>query len=517
MNLRLLTAIVLTGFAGSAPAQTVITADPAETLKTIVVGDGKTALTASLGIAIRSSAATKLAFQSYGLTSPDKTALGPASLTGPVTADYVKDAFVPVTVNANNLVKLGEYTGKFEFRELGTSPGGGKLVNVSITVKGKPALTIPPQGLSGYRCYPEAMCGLANYLSPISNNITMNNKDGSADAEISKGAIYLRASSADPLSEVTLGANFPKNVSQGSPSPIPIHIPGDKVVAGRYDGFVRVDSPTGDFVATPITLDVRDSPLIAILLLAAGIVVGRLIQAANSPAAVARQKLLTSLGTLRGSSASVRNPQVQLLLEKKLADARQAIVAMNQSETVLTQNLQDIGTVIAIETNLEWMEANLGGLSSTDNDAVRADIATSRTALLGEQLTDAETARKKAQGDLLGHLIGIGFLPPAVDPKSLAFDALPPAIAQPQPRVHIRAAAFLAGIPIHKQSGKYPFVQALMFITLLVGLVIVGLYTLYIKNATFGSSALFDYFGIAAWGLSADVAQRTLQGIQSPK
>ena len=83
--------------------------------------------------------------------------------------------------------------------------------------------------------------------------------------------------------------------------------------------------------------------------------------------------------------------------------------------------------------------------------------------------------------------------------------------------MHARVASFLAGSPTHLPRGKHAFMKDLLFVALLVGLTVVGLYSLYVNNPTFGSSRLFDYFGIAVWGLSADVAQRTLQGLQLPK
>lgn len=53
-----------------------------------------------------------------------------------------------------------------------------------------------------------------------------------------------------------------------------------------------------------------------------------------------------------------------------------------------------------------------------------------------------------------------------------------------------------------------------MFVHCWWALEILGLFTLYAKKSTFGSNGLFDYFSVAVWGLSADIAQRTLQGLQ---
>ena len=59
--------------------------------------------------------------------------------------------------------------------------------------------------------------------------------------------------------------------------------------------------------------------------------------------------------------------------------------------------------------------------------------------------------------------------------------------------------------------------RPLFFIALLVCLVLIGLYTLYIKNPTFGADGFADYLGVFIWAVSADVAQRTLQTLQLPR
>lgn len=113
------------------------------------------------------------------------------------------------------------------------------------------------------------------------------------------------------------------------------------------------------------------------------------------------------------------------------------------------------------------------------------------------------------------HLGAAGALPARMTAVNMQFNAVLP--QAPKRQIHERIASFAAGAPPQLPVGRHGFVKDLMFVVLLVGLVIVGLYSLYTKNATFGSNGLFDYFSLAVWGLSADVAQRTLQGLQLPK
>jgi hypothetical protein len=107
---------------------------------------------------------------------------------------------------------------------------------------------------------------------------------------------------------------------------------------------------------------------------------------------------------------------------------------------------------------------------------------------------------------LLGIVVGrsaVKFAPPTGAPVAAAPNALTSALEK------------VAGTP---QSAVPPAgfraVRALLFILLLVLLALLGWQQLYINNgANFGVGGLLDYLGLFLWGLSADVAQRTLQNL----
>jgi len=72
--------------------------------------------------------------------------------------------------------------------------------------------------------------------------------------------------------------------------------------------------------------------------------------------------------------------------------------------------------------------------------------------------------------------------------------------------------------PWVRAEATYWFVRPLLYTVLLAGLTIVGLNTLYIeKGETFGARPLPDYLGLLLWGLSADVASRSLSGLQGQR
>lgn len=86
-----------------------------------------------------------------------------------------------------------------------------------------------------------------------------------------------------------------------------------------------------------------------------------------------------------------------------------------------------------------------------------------------------------------------------------------PVIARPNK--FLQGLSLLSGATPIDSSWYYSFGRPLMFLLLLILLAFVGLYNSYIKNATFGSEGYFDYLSLFLWGISADVAQKTLQNL----
>ncbi|MDY6902886.1 MAG: hypothetical protein SWZ49_33165, partial [Cyanobacteriota bacterium] len=72
---------------------------------------------------------------------------------------------------------------------------------------------------------------------------------------------------------------------------------------------------------------------------------------------------------------------------------------------------------------------------------------------------------------------------------------------------------FLSGSKFRTQA-TYWFARPLFSLVLLFGLSTVGLRSLYVqKGTTFGADPFSDYLGLFIWGLSADVASRSLSNL----
>lgn len=103
-----------------------------------------------------------------------------------------------------------------------------------------------------------------------------------------------------------------------------------------------------------------------------------------------------------------------------------------------------------IESNLEWIDANLNRISKANRAAVLAYVNNSRTLLLDDKPAEADAARKEARGKLLGQLSAV--LLGKMTAQNMQFNATLP--EPPKRQLHERLASSAAGTPIHLQAGK---------------------------------------------------------------
>ena len=116
-------------------------------------------------------------------------------------------------------------------------------------------------------------------------------------------------------------------------------------------------------------------------------------------------------------------------------------------------------------------------------------------------------------------------MPPSTGSRELAEEVSARAQAAPAaaraeraerspPSKVVDALAMLAGSQPVSAGTRVRVIQPLLFLVLLALLILQGFKSFYIDagGAAFGSGGLYDNIPLFLWGLSADVAQRTLQG-----
>ena len=247
------------------------------------------------------------------------------------------------------------------------------------------------------------------------------------------------------------------------------------------------------------------------------------MQEKGNPQADARKKVYQLEADLKHA-----HPDDQTLLEgmvKKARDLvyRQQLEAANTQVTVVESRLGVLTQLRSLETSFKEKGEETPDKVIEQIDQAREDIRLENDgaakAILEQMIetlqqmparrgeADDSEAMKKTLSNAAASL--------AQNARRLAIAPHPPTWSDHLQRVLID----LAGLSdLVRAEATYWFVRPFLYGTLLVGLTIVGLNTLYIeKGETFGARPLSDYLGLLLWGLSADVASRSLSALQEQK
>lgn len=447
------------------------------------------------------------------------------------------------TVKVSGSTDPGTYDGKI------TLAFAGQSIDVPVTViaNERPALAAPAGSqlkLDVTRCGGEFSCWIAGWLVPdggqdASTSVLVTNS-GKADDAVIAAQVFATGS----VGGHTLAAplDWKSVVAAGTTKALPLTVQRRQLPPDHYSGsaFVTVKDSTG-LLTIPVDVSVRSGPLWAILALLLGIVVGRLAVHMQSKGNQ-QTTYLWQLNALRAQAERrLADHDDRAALAARINAALAAIYAFEFDG--LPAVLTAIGTAIDTLAHMEDVDRQL--LAETDPPPQAAQLMTSvRDAIRAGQYDQAVTH--------VGELEALLAAAPApAHPVPVAPAAGPPfapAIAGPALRMNVHmlgerldllsAAAtqgagdhlnraqkwlaggshlarrfflWLAGIgPEAAADARLWVIRPLLAVILILLLVGLGLKTLYVGNNSFGSGGFSDYFGLVLWGLSADVAARTL-------
>ena len=282
-------------------------------------------------------------------------------------------------------------------------------------------------------------------------------------------------------------------------------------------------------LALPVNLNLRSGPLLPLFILLIGIVLGRLfkyMQEQGGPQAEARKKVYQLEADLKEA-----HPDDQKLLANRVKQARnlvyrQQLEAANTQSTVVESRLDVLTQLRSLETKLNERAKNDEDVPDEAFDQishVRTEIEQGLDAKAKETLDQvSETlnsmpVRRGGEDDSAQIESTLREVGTNLDRNARSL-AIAPRQQTWMDQVQ-RTLIDLSGLSdLVRAEATYWFVRPLLYGVLLIGLTIVGLNTLYIeKGETLGSRPLSDYLGLLLWGLSADVASRSLSGLQGQK
>ncbi|HET8796476.1 MAG TPA: hypothetical protein VFO89_02235 [Thermoanaerobaculia bacterium] len=261
----------------------------------------------------------------------------------------------------------------------------------------------------------------------------------------------------------------------------------------NYTGSVLLLSTEPDALAVsvPIEIAVRAAPLIPLLVIVFGVIVG-IVAKWMEDKGNRQADLLIRLERVRNALQPGDLRTLSDLFDKArqyiyLADLANAETAVGDLET----------RADAVQRIDRWTEdLRTSGVTAPD---LLGELEKARVAMLvnpdQQKLADLETQVHTALAQI------------AVSPGERAATRRGAPIAS---RVASWWDAFLRW-----RAESAPLIRGALYLLTVLALIYAGLQTLYVANPTFGANHLGDYASLFFWGLGADVAGKTLSGVGS--
>lgn len=468
---------------------------------------------------------------------------GDANLSPNTTSTY--------QVKINSVTQPGEYQGKI-FLALGDQPrSAAKPIDLKVTASVRPSLTLLTENdrLQANLVNCKYDCWLAHILLPASafqNKLDLAfEKPLAAPLVISDVAIVVKGDQTrfkldtDTLIISPSPSPSPGGVSQSTSQssdplttsdpktdkkyfPLAISLITEKVGADHYSGSLYLTvAGQSSAVKVPVDFNVRSGPLWPLVLLLVSILLGRLFKFMQDKG----NAMADALQLINRLEFRLRDvpPDDAEIIKPMLGDARDLLRQQKAAEAVTAANaisarLTALGELKRIQTRLAGMEP------SPPVIAILSDINKARDEISVEQDDKAKALITKIKDAL----VELGSTPGVTDTDNAALtEAIEKADSASTSMAVLGTARkevshwlrntliSLSGLSDEFRAEATLFLaRPILWLALLLGLLALGLKTLYVDNPLFGANPYTDFLGLMFWGLSSDVASRTLSNLR---
>jgi len=444
-------------------------------------------------------------------------------------------------VKVNHVKSPGTYVGEIELLLPGQKRSEALVIPIKVKVKAKPALT-PLKGseqvqVQLVRCGWD--CGLAHLLLPASNfqnqwQLRLDNPIQSpvslTSAEVvlegKQTGYQITKTEVEPPSNSEMPAN--KIIS------LPLKWTRSRIPPDRYTGavYLTVEAKEGR-LAIPIDLSMRTGPALPIFILFIGIILGRFFKYMQEKG-IPQSDALAKVYQVEGQIITEADSKDREILTPMVEKVRYSVSQIElQTVTIdlgkIKERLNCLTSLRKIEQQLQGMEQDpdVGG-----ENGVLEKIKAARNLIKFENDDKAKELLQQVQGVIAKVSKGMMGSDDKPDPSLIAVEnevmsaiASAKSVAQAtvrQSTVVLGRFAWLKQMLIIisgvsnqlRAEATLWIVRPLFSLALLLGLSLVGLRALYVeKGLTFGADPFSDYLGLILWGLSADVASRSVSNL----
>lgn len=311
---------------------------------------------------------------------------------------------------------------------------------------------------------------------------------------------------------------------------------GDLPSPGTYEGslvfaaeqvrawYQRTSPPKRLSEERKLTINVRAGPVVPLLAILLGVVLGRAALYLARPESRLKIALFPRLVGLENAAVLLRDPAARVGMERKLGELRREIARAKKTQDVLESELDTLGRQVDLLQEADGLEAEIqaSALPNAEQKTLAGKLATARRAILDGRPGDAAQ-----ELDAVEVALQTGRMPALEVRVAMMKNVLAKqAVAAPAPPSPSRAKRWLSrSLGVVTGTGEaasleelYWFWRPVAFFVLLAALTAQGFLLLYAGEAhqTFGSQGPADYVPLLLWGLGTDVANRTLQEISLP-
>ena len=384
-------------------------------------------------------------------------------------------------------------------------------------------------------------CGLARLLLPASASIAQrqlqfDNPTTSPVTVLSSAVILQGDFTGYQLTEKAIVARQgTQTLPANQISSIPLTLNRAAMPSDQYIGAVYLTLNGGERLSFPIDLSVRTGPLLPLVVLFFGVILGRLfkyMEDRGEPQAKSMGEVYRLQGDIERAKLEAREKQ---LLSNMVSGVR-TLVSREQLEAVPPQ-LQAIRDRLDMLVKLEALENEFNQQQTVDKstkDKTTSGIHDIR-GLITQGQAEQDAQAKKLLAEISSDLKNFatrgvnedpaieasrGQLKEIVDAANQMNQPIDVAKTEPS-RLNSfqRLLITLSGVTDQvRAETTFWVVRPLLSLILLLGLSAVGMGSLYVeRGTTFGARPFADYLGLILWGLSADVASRSLSSLQGSK
>jgi hypothetical protein len=462
-----------------------------------------------------------------------------------------------VVVEVMNVQAPGNYIGQIMFFLPGQTEAEALTVPLEVRAPASPNVE-PIKAAVAYRvvqCNSGLECWLASIFIPDSaagdtlslslNNLTQQNVTiGSASVDMVGEKTGLA------IGENALQIRAPQLMLANDVYAVPMAINRAALPPDQYEGTVRfkIDGVTLPIVINA-TLSVRAGPLLPLLIIIVGVVVGRLTRQMEMPESKKRVELTGLRNAVANDIQEIEVGSVRSYLEGELAPLKEWIERSRQlpdladiegklntlqNKTLKAKTLDQAQSRIQGVANSQTQQElnalmgqartfitgnDMDGFNRTidtiNNKVLTMSIATSEGTMGGEGGGEVRRAMRGMESAEAAVLAAGGG---GLDDVSRQLDEAkkrPTRVdAPPQRNLITRILSFIVGIPTDSDV-QFFIIRPILWLILLVVVALIGLQSLYVNaGATFGTAGVYDYLGLFLWGVTSDVALsgvRTLQ------